>query len=397
MQVRGQGGTPGCLGARDCFPHEAVRVPRGQLKASVLVSQDKGVVLDKGIQQMALCISGERPSRRNVKSHVMTDREVGRKSKIRSPLANVAKKQMAATTQDVEMTDIPSTSKGNSSKPNGKKGGKKSKSKPAKGKPIPGSEGWEKFKKKRNKRRAEKKKLNKKNGKKSPYALYVDASGASSDLAQKIKITLTEWRILLQQAMVQATDDLMQMSKDGLDSPGEKLALAHQCFVEHNRDHPEGVPTSSMSADQRYGHGALFFDDKEAEIFMRRALRGCNVIREGRKFKLELEQKELDRRAVYSMVANRYIWESVKDRFWSIVKYLYARFPEGEPEVVHEGKVNRSEDLVCVAFRATPPWEEALDGMEERTFRTFAGKFHLRKKDEGIKPRKVTFDKGTKE
>ena len=226
---------------------EAGPVPRGQL-----------IVLSPNVTEFAFCenfltqMALLKPDVCLTFTHVMSERQVGQKSKIRSPMANVPK---ASKSTDVEMKDVAASESG-SQKPK------------TNSKPKPGDEKWEEFRSKRNKKRAERKRLAKKKGKKSPYALYIDATGVNREGQEmKVPISLTEWRILLQQAMVTAMDDLCNMQASGITSPGEKLALAHHCFVERNNE-PDGKPTSNKSPDTRFGHGAMFFDHQEAEIFM---------------------------------------------------------------------------------------------------------------------------------
>ncbi len=252
----------------------------------------------------------------------------------------------------------------------------------------PGDPGWEEFRQKRNKRRAEQLCLQKKNGKRSPYALYIDASGVTTENAKRIPISLAEWKHLLQDAVAQMALDMIEMEEEGVDSPGDTLYLAHQCFVEHvPKGTPKGTPMSNKPDDQRFGHGAMFFDTPEAEHFASRAFRGTSVVRDGRKFKVVLDPKEVDRRAAYTMVVQKVIWRAIQPYFWRCVRYAYRGLPEGEPEIVKEKATDRSDHLVVIVIRADRVWETCLDSMNERLFKLPFGRFVLRKKSLGIWPK----------
>ncbi len=387
-------------------------------------------------------------SRRPLQLHipdslVMNTREVGGKAKASSPLSNAAKNakvtemevdEAAPTTAKANQPDRPSGSvpkKGGA--PVKGKGGEKSKGggqatgngggnaakkgggsavpkgggntsqkggaqanqnggghrprKPKK-KPKPGDPGWEAFRIKRNKRRAEQQRLKKKNGRRCPFALYIDASGVTAEASKRIPISLVEWKSLLQQAIVQMAEDLLEMKEEGVESPGDRLYLAHQCFVEHvPKDAEQGVPTSSKPDDQRFGHGAMFFDTEEAQDFATRAFRGTSVVREGKKFEVALKEREIDRRACYTMVAQKVIWQVVCTYFWKCVSYAYKGLPPGEPEVVKEKATDRSDDYIVLVIRVDRLWERCLDDMDERLFKLPFGRYVLRKKSEGIWPK----------
>ncbi len=358
----------------------------------------------------------------------MSAREVGGKAKASSPLANAAKNAKTTTmevdgavrgataaTANPEPTEKPPVDGGTTiadeRKPNPQKGekAKEAKGRPSgqpnsqhaakggggdhrqrkpKSKPKPGDPGWEAFRQKRNKRRAEAIRLKKKNGRRCPYALYIDASGVSTEVAKRIPLALSEWKLLLQQAIVQMAEDMLDMEKLGVESPGDKLYMAHQCFVEHvPKDTPKGEPRSIKPDNERFGHGAMFFDTEEAEGFAARAFRGTSVVREGRRFDIALSEKEVDRRATYSMVAQKVIWKAVSPYFWRCAKYAYRGLPDGEPEIVKEKATDRSEQLVVLVIKADKIWERCLDAMNERLFKLPFGRFVLRKKSEGIYPK----------
>ncbi len=337
---------------------------------------------------------------------MMSEREVGGKAKASSPLNNFAK-NARTTPMEVDGASgggekakgvaAPAASSSGQARLNGGSapntanapagsGGKRQR-KP-KAKPKPGDPGWEAFKRKRNKRRAEQIRLKKKNGRRSPYALYIDAAGVSAEQSKRIPISLTEWKTLLQQALVRMAEDMLDMEKEGVDSPGDKLYLAHQCFVEHRpKGAPKGVPTSTKPDNERFGHGAMFFDTEEAESFAARAFRDTTVVREGKRFEIALDQKEIDRRACYTMVAPKVVWQAVHVYFWRCVRYAYKGLPPGEPEIVKEKATDRSDAYIVLVIRTERIWERCLDGMDERVFKLPFGRFVLRKKSEGIWPK----------
>ena len=257
-----------------------------------------------------------------------------------------------------------------------------------KSKPKPGDPGWEAFRQKRNKKRAEQQRLKKKNGKRSPYCLYIDAAGLSAEAGKRIPISLAEWKTLLQQAIVRMAEDMLEMREEGVEAPGDKLYMAHQCFVEHvPKDAPKGEPRSTKQDNERFGHGAMFFDTEEAERFARHAFRDVAVVREGKRFELSLAEKELDRRACYTMVASKTVWAAASAYFWRCVTYAYRGLPPGEPEIVKELPTDRSDDYVVLVIRADRLWERCLDDMDERLFKLPFGRFVLRKKSAGIYPK----------
>ncbi len=213
----------------------------------------------------------------------------------------------------------------------------------------------------------------------------------TTESSKRIPISLAEWKRLLQEAVAQMALDMMEMEEEGVDSPGDTLYRAHQCFIEHvPKGTPKGMPMSNKPDGQCFGHGAMFFDTPEVERFATRAFRGSSVVRDGRKFEVVLDPKEVDRRAAYTMVVHKIIWCAIKPYFWRCVRYAYRGLPAGEPEIVKEKATDRSDHLVMIVIRTDRVWELCLDSMDERLFKLPFARFVLRKKILGIWPKSQT-------
>lgn len=260
------------------------------------------------------------------------------------------------------------------SKPNSAAPGDKEKEKEGKNASnVVGSPEWIAKKKKKNDLRNARKQKRRTQGPLFPFSLKISGPEANSE------ISLLDWRAAHTAAGDWFADALLSQDRNTIFD----IAVEEWKFVE--RAGPRGVKTANKPPGERMGHGLLLFSNEASKDWAIMAFErvGMKCPESGKEYRPNIESIKADRRAVYTLAVNRYMWGtiSVQDKIWRLAQCQYRdQLPDHiGVEMEKALPTDRDPEKAIIVLRLDTAWEKAIDALDGR-LRLCIGILNFRKK-----------------